>query len=203
MNISAPGLTFLRGDEACRFEPCADDKGLMTIGWGHNIMPDEKFTTLDQCGCDALFLKDLAPVEACINRLVIVTINQNQYDAMVSFAFNIGIGSFSASTLLKLLNRGFFTYAAQEFLRWSKERKSTGCVFSPSLANRRIEEAALFMEEVDDEKQIWSQDRAFYRSELHSSRADSECCSEIQQHIAFQADSRTAEKWPSMKDLTA
>lgn len=69
---------------------------------------------------DSLLEKDVKTFVAGVNALLTTDISQNQFDALVSFAYNLGLGALGKSTLLKLVNRRKFTMAASEFLRWNK-----------------------------------------------------------------------------------
>ena len=96
--------------------------------------------TWTQAECDAEFVNDMAIFVAAVNNLVNVPVNQDQFDALVSFAFNVGANNLRNSTLLKKLNAGDFAGAAQEFQRWNKAK---GKVL-PGLTRRRACEALLF-----------------------------------------------------------
>jgi len=88
-----------------------------------------------------LLLEDLVRFEACVNRQVKVRITQNQYDACVCFAFNLGCTAFRASTLLKRINARRFQEAADQFPRWNK----AGGKVVRGLTNRRNSERDLFL----------------------------------------------------------
>ena len=90
---------------------------------------------------EALLRKDIAWVEDAINTKVVVHLNQNQYDALASLIYNIGAGAFSKSTLLKMLNAGDYKGAAEQFLRWNRQK---GKVLN-GLTRRRQEERELFL----------------------------------------------------------
>jgi lysozyme len=82
--------------------------------------------------------------EAAVNDNVTVKINQNQYDALVCFVFNIGVQAFKDSTLLRLLNEAKYYLAAEQFKRWCKETVNGKLVVNQGLENRRLREANLF-----------------------------------------------------------
>jgi len=83
-----------------------DSNGHPTIGYGHMIKPGESFSYLTQAQAYQLFLQDLKPVEDGVASRLRVGVTQGQFDALTSFAFNIGIGNFAKSTLLALVNAG-------------------------------------------------------------------------------------------------
>ncbi|EDV9112271.1 lysozyme, partial [Salmonella enterica subsp. enterica] len=84
---------------------------------------------------------DLRQVESCISERVTVALNQNQFDALVSFVFNVGRQAFSDSTLLKKLNEGNYRAAADQFTRWVYDNDK----FVQGLYNRRVAERDLFL----------------------------------------------------------
>lgn len=90
---------------------------------------------------ETMFRRELAKHEAAVNDLVKVEINQNQFDALVSFSYNCGSGALKKSTLLKKLNKGDFAGAAREFSKWNKG----GGKVLPGLVRRRAAEAELFL----------------------------------------------------------
>jgi lysozyme len=95
--------------------------------------------TVDEA--DAFLEADLKTFEDAVNELVSVKLNQNQFDALVSFVYNVGIGNFKKSTLLKMINQSNFTEAAEQFLRWNK----AGGKVLKGLENRRKSERELFI----------------------------------------------------------
>ncbi len=90
---------------------------------------------------EAMFRRTVAPREQAVNDLVKVPLNQHEFDALVSFVYNVGAGNFASSTLLRLLNLGKRQAAAAEFDRWVRG----GGVVLPGLVNRRNAEQALFL----------------------------------------------------------
>lgn len=122
-------------------------RGTLTIGYGHTsaagtpkVYPGMKITKEQ---ADAILASDLQKVEADVTRLVKITINQNQYDALVSFHFNTG--SLGKSTLLKRLNAGDTQGAAEGFMMYTRGRINGQLVLMKGLVTRRNEEKALFL----------------------------------------------------------
>jgi lysozyme len=97
--------------------------------------------TVTQAQADAWLEYDLARSAQIVNSLVHVHLNQNQFDALVDFVFNVGAGNFRSSTLLRLLNAGNFAAAADQFSRWTQAAGKT----MPGLVKRRAAERALFL----------------------------------------------------------
>ncbi|MFY8105619.1 MAG: lysozyme [Elstera sp.] len=119
MKISAQGLQLLIDREGSKNRAYRDSVGVLTIGIGH-AGPDvyEGLIWTDDQIKSAL-AKDISRFEKAINDGVKVGLKQHQYDALVSFAFNVGEGAFKTSTLLKKINAGDFEGAALQFNRWN------------------------------------------------------------------------------------
>jgi len=110
--------------------------GYPTIGFGHKIQKNEKFDTITEKEGELLLQNDLSIAEKAIDKLVKVPLSQFQYDALVSFVFNIGQGNFKDSTMLKLLNKGEYKKASSEFKRWIY---SGGKILEGLVFRRRVE----------------------------------------------------------------
>jgi lysozyme len=141
MQISNNGLSLLKQFEGVRLKSYQDSVGVWTIGYGRTgqtIVPGQAIS-LKQA--DQFLVQDLGRVEMVINKLVTVKLNQNQFDALVCFSFNVGTGALASSTLLRLLNSGDYAGAAEQFLRWDK----AGGEVLAGLSKRRAAERALFL----------------------------------------------------------
>lgn len=112
-----------------------------TIGWGHTGPEVKSGLVWTPAQADAAFDSDIAQFERDVASLVKVPLNQNQFDALVSFAYNCGSSNFASSTLLKKLNAGDYDAAADEFPRWDK---AAGKVMN-GLTRRRNAERTLFI----------------------------------------------------------
>ena len=117
-----------------------------TIGWGttgedpFNGGRIKKGTIWTREQADERFRQHLEKFERAVNKLVTANINQNQFDALVSFAYNVGPSALEKSTLLRVINRGNFAQAEAQFLRWNR----AGGRVMPGLTRRRQAEADLF-----------------------------------------------------------
>lgn len=142
--LSAEGIAFLSQREGRHSRAYLDSAGLWTIGVGHLIKPDEEHlrtAELSDAEIDALLRQDVEIAERSVNANVQRRITQNQFDALVSFVFNVGAAAFAESTLLKLLNdRAQPAAISAQFKRWNQ---AGGKVVS-GLVKRRNLEAALF-----------------------------------------------------------
>jgi lysozyme len=140
MTISPRGLKLIIGWETFKSKPYLCPAGKWTIGFGHVILPHEHFTQITMEKGQELLKQDCAIAEKEVNTSVKVPIHQFMFDAMVSFAFNVGISAFRTSTLLRQLNAGRYALAARQFCKWD----NTNHHESDGLENRRAEEALLF-----------------------------------------------------------
>jgi lysozyme len=112
-----------------------------TIGWGSTGADIKPGVVWSQAQCDARLTKDLASFAAKVAAAIgSAATTQNQFDAMVSFAYNVGIGNLGSSTLLRLHKAGDYPGAAAQFVRWNK---AAGKVMA-GLTRRRTAEAALY-----------------------------------------------------------
>ncbi|RQS02597.1 lysozyme [Burkholderia sp. Bp9002] len=136
------GIELIKHFEGLRLARYLDAVGKPTIGYGHLILPHEQFTRpLTQTEADALLRHDLRGAELNLRKLVRVPITQQQFDALMSFVFNLGAGRLRSSTLLRYLNAGASARAADQFLVWNK----AGGRPLAGLTKRRQAERALFL----------------------------------------------------------
>lgn len=135
MNISKNGLNNLIQREGSKNFAYKDTKGIWTIGVGHTgpeVVAGLRWT---QAQIDAALTKDVKWAEDAVNA-VDSPLSQNQFDALVSFVFNIGAPAFYNSTIRKLLNKGEYELAAKQFNRW---------VIPKEITARRMSEKEQFL----------------------------------------------------------
>ena len=144
--FSGNGLQLLKQLEGCKLKAYLDSGGVATIGVGH-IKGVKMGDTITETQAEEMLRTDLLRYERCVNDYASVPINQNQYDALVCFAFNLGCGALRNSTLLRRLNAGNYTQAADQFLRWNKVRIDGVLKVVRGLTNRRQSERTLFLRE--------------------------------------------------------
>jgi lysozyme len=144
--IKESTIQLLRELEGVEYKVYKDSAGLPTIGVGHLLKKGENYTEITDAEVNALLYLDLNIAAHAIETNVFVTLNQNQYDALISLVFNIGTGAFRRSQLLKMINRN----ASRELIvkHWSEWRKAGGEVV-PGLVNRRAKELKLWFKPVD------------------------------------------------------
>lgn len=121
MKTSQSGLDFIQDVEGCKLFAYLDTGGVWTIGVGHTGPEVVQGLTCTMEQAMAWLAEDVREAEDAINKAVKVSLTQNQFDALVSFVFNVGVGAFLSSTLLKKLNAGDYEGAAGQFPRWNKD----------------------------------------------------------------------------------
>ena len=146
MIVSKNGLDLIKEFESFKSKPYLCPSQKATIGFGSTYYPDGKKVTLqdkeitEEKAFEILEYIANKDFGSNINKVVKVPLNQNQFDALVSFAYNIGNWNFNSSTLLRWLNQGNYKEASMQLLRWNK---SKGIVLN-GLTKRRKSEKALF-----------------------------------------------------------
>tara|TARA_B110000977_G_scaffold125839_1_gene161013 strand:+ start:189 stop:614 length:426 start_codon:yes stop_codon:yes gene_type:complete len=139
MKISKNGLDLIKHFEGCELEAYKCPAGVWTIGYGH-IKTAVEGMTITQHQADEMLIEEMNEYEGYINNSVRVDLTQNQFDAMVSWVYNLGNGNLNASTLLKVLNSGDYAGVPEQMLRWNK----AGGRVLEGLTRRRQAEADLF-----------------------------------------------------------
>jgi lysozyme len=154
MQVDQRGKDLFKEWEGLVTHEYLDSGGAPTIGIGHLLTRSERTSGkiviggraidyrngLTEQQCWDLLGQDLDGAEETVNEAVTVPLNQNQFDALVSFTFNVGDGAFLGSTLLKLLNQRQYDQVPEQLKRWNKDN---GHVVQ-GLTNRRAKEIALW-----------------------------------------------------------
>lgn len=145
MRASENGINLIKQFEGCRLTAYQDSVGVWTIGYGWTQSVDgnpvAKGMVITQQKADDLLKQGVVQYENGVNSLVKVQLNQNQFDALVDFAYNLGVNALKGSTLLKKLNTGDYAGAANEFTKWNK----AGGKELAGLTRRREAEKSLFL----------------------------------------------------------
>ena len=136
MKLSEDGINALIKREGIRLKAYQDTKGIWTIGIGHTGPEVVKGYQINELMAYDLFHKDVEWAMDAVNDNVYAPMTQNQFDALVSFVFNVGAGAFKRSTMLKYLNVLDYEKAAKQFDRWVIPKEVTG---------RRMQEKAQFL----------------------------------------------------------
>lgn len=145
MSTSQNGINLISSFEGCELKAYLCPTKVWTIGFGTTVYPNGvKVKKGDSCTLEQakqFKAHDLKRFEKTVNDLVKVPLTQNQFDALVSLAYNIGTGAFEKSTLLKKLNTGDYQGAADQFTVWNKG----GGKVLQGLVNRRAKEKEVFL----------------------------------------------------------
>lgn len=138
-HVNDDGIALIKEFEGLHLTPYLCPGKVWTIGYGHTRTVRQGMRiTKEQA--EALLREDLRLFERGVTRLVTVKLNDNQFSALVCFAFNIGLGNFEFSTLLKLLNRGWYDQVPVQLLRWDHANGET----LGGLRRRRLAEGQLW-----------------------------------------------------------
>ena len=139
MNTSQNGIDLIKHFEGCELYAYKCPAGVWTIGYGHtkDVEPGMQITEDD---AHNMLVEELNEYETYVNTLVSVPLNQNQFDALVSWVYNLGGGNLKASTLLKVLNSADYEGVPAQIMRWNK----AGGKVLEGLTRRRQAEADLF-----------------------------------------------------------
>lgn len=139
MKISQAGLDLIKTFEGLRLNAYLCPANVWTIGYGttNGVVPG---MTITQDEAEGLLREDVEKFERDVLRLVTVPLEQHQFDALVSFTYNLGAGALGQSTLLRRLNAGEYSSAAAEFGKWVKAGNTT----LPGLVRRRAAERKMF-----------------------------------------------------------
>jgi lysozyme len=147
--LTQDGIDLIQHFEGClephhgQFKAYRCPANVLTIGWGTTNEGKNKFNenaVWSREQCDRAFVQDMDQFEQGVRKLVTVALTPWQYDSLVSFAYNCGLGALKGSTLLRKVNALDFTGAAQEFHRWNK----AGGKVMKGLTRRRASEALMF-----------------------------------------------------------
>lgn len=145
MDLSDSALNVIKQFEGFSPKPYPDAQGF-SIGYGHFIKPGESFTTITRDQAASLLRHDASIAAEAVKRLVKVPLNQNQFDALTSFVYNVGAEAFKNSTMLKKLNAGNYSEAAEQFSIWNKATiPGQGKTIIAALVDRRSNERDLFL----------------------------------------------------------
>lgn len=117
MNLSPKGLALIQSFEGYRDSAYRDANGRWACGYGHTDGVTQ-LTTCDPATALQWLSDDTAEAQETVNEHALVPVNQNQFDALVSFTYNVGAAAFIGSTLLRMVNMANWSAAAAQFLCW-------------------------------------------------------------------------------------
>ena len=139
MNTSAEGIALIKKFEGCELEAYQCSAGVWTIGYGHTKDVEEG-DTISKDQAEEMLVEELHEYENYVNEYVNVALSQNQFDALVSWVYNLGPANLKASTMLKVLNDGKYEDVPYQMKRWNK----AGGKVLDGLVRRREAEALLY-----------------------------------------------------------
>ena len=142
--VSRAGIELIKGFEGYRRRAAQLADGRWTIGYGH-LRSAREGAEVSEGDAEALLRYDLRAVEAAVNRLVFTPLTQNQFDALVAFAFNIGVDAFRRSNVLRRLNEGRMLEAASALESWRRAEFEGEPLVVDALVRRRAAEKTLFL----------------------------------------------------------
>ena len=151
-SISKAGLTLIKDFEGLhkvqdgKIHPYVCPAGVLTQGYGSTKGVKRGVTWTKEQASEVL-MQDVNDHADAIYKNVKVELTQSQFDALVSFVFNLGAGAFKSSTLLKKLNKGLMDEVPAEFMKWNKARVNGKLTPLKGLTRRRTAEAAMFSKE--------------------------------------------------------
>lgn len=150
VRLNAAGFALIKEFEGFHPEPYEDFEGNPTIGYGHLITGNERFTRLSLSQAEHLLREDVANVEWYLKKYVTVELNEYQWAALVSWTFNLGPNALLRSSLLKKLNAGDYAAVPREMKRWNKatNKETKKKVVVPGLTRRREAEAFLWQRDM-------------------------------------------------------
>lgn len=146
--VSRAAINLIKRFEGFRSKAAELDDGRWTIGYGHTKTA-RSGTEIAEADAEALLLYDLINVAHAVNEWTYAPLNQNQFDALVSFAFNIGLENFRRSTTLRRINEGRMLEAALAMELWRRADFEGERIVVDALVRRRAYEKSLFLKPVD------------------------------------------------------
>ena len=139
------GVELIKQLEGFKSEPYVCSGGYLTIGYGHKLLPSDRFNKITEARAGIILRKDLLRAERSVLKCIDNTLSDDQFSALVSFAFNVGGAALQRSSLRQKINYGLYKEAAKEFTKWvyAGGKKITG------LIRRRKIEQQLFMSDLE------------------------------------------------------
>jgi lysozyme len=139
--VNAAALAIADRSEGCVLHVYKDPAGIATAGWGHVVGSDVPVgTPITQAQADAWRAQDMARAAAFVEEHVEVELTDNEFSALAEFTYNVGVGNFLGSTLLRLLNKERYDAVPDQLMRWTR----AGGKVLPGLVARRKAEVALW-----------------------------------------------------------
>lgn len=156
MKVDQTGIDFIKSFESLSLSPYLDQAGIWTQGWGHRYGICASSPTWTRDEAENVFESDLRSCQRAIVGLLNIDLSQNEFNALASWTFNLGVSRLKSSTLLRRINSGDIQGAGKEILKWNKYHDPhTGLLeVSSGLSRRRELESALFLRDLLYKKAI-------------------------------------------------
>jgi lysozyme len=140
--LSETGIAKLKELEGFCAKPYDDGFGYLTVGYGHRLHDGDTcfYGPLSEGVASRILARDVQHAEQAVDALVTIPLNQNQFDALVLFVYNVGIAAFTESTVLRIINDRLFNYVPHELFKWHFAHKKS----VPGLVKRRLAEIHLW-----------------------------------------------------------
>ena len=140
MQCNAAGIALIKEFEGCRLDAYEDQGGVPTIGWGQTGPSVQMGMTISQSQADEWLTEQIQNVSTSLSRMLTNPINENQFAACVSLAYNIGLGNFASSSARQLINIGALADVPVHIGMWNEVNHAV----DPGLVRRRNAEIALW-----------------------------------------------------------
>jgi len=136
------GIELIKNFEGFKAEPYVCAGGFLTIGYGHKLLPSDRYQVITESKAEEVLLKDLLKSERAVLKYITVELTDNQFAALVSFTFNLGPAALQRSILRQKINYELYHEAAKEFMKWvyAGGRKLTGLVYRRKIESRLFSE---------------------------------------------------------------
>lgn len=151
MQVSQAGIDLIKHFEGLRLEAYQDVAGIWTIGYGHTGPDVKEGMTITEAEAESLLRRDLGGFERGVSNAVTMPLGTNQFDALVSLTYNIGVNAFRGSTARRFLNKGDYLGCAEAMTWWNKATINGRKQEVPGLVRRRAAEAALFLTDLPEQ----------------------------------------------------
>ena len=144
MFCSPNGIALIKSFESCKLCTYKDQAGINTIGWGQTgpfVTPE---LTITQDQADAWLSQHVDTVATGLSRMIHTPLNQNQFDALCSWAYNVGLGNAASSSIIMLINQGHLSMVPAHLMQWNKITVDGQKIPDAGLTRRRLAEVDLF-----------------------------------------------------------
>lgn len=144
MQCGAAGIALIKSFEGCKLCAYQDQGGVWSIGYGQTGPFVTEGLTIQQDQADAWLHQSVDTVAAGLSRMIKMVLNQNEFDALCAWAYNVGLGNASSSSVIALVNQGHLELVPSHLAQWNKITVNGQKVADAGLTRRRAAEIALY-----------------------------------------------------------